>query len=102
MMALDFHKAATNEYLFGLNDKKLASLEVIFTLFKNWSGTYIDPYKDTKLTVENQKMIIKIIDTYINKTDLNVNKQQTIDVLEFRALMSFFSNKEVALKILGD
>ncbi len=101
-MALDFHKVTNNEYLFGLDDKKLANLEAIFDLFKDWSGMYIDPYKDTLLTVENQKVIIKIIDAYIDKKDLNVNKQQTIDVVEFRALMSFFSNKRIVIKIIGD
>ena len=64
-MALDFHRLDNKEYLFGLDDKKYKNLDEIFTEYKNWTGVYIDPYGDTKLTIENQKMFIKIIDTYI-------------------------------------
>ena len=101
-MALDFHNADTNEYLFGLNDSQYANLDVIFVTFKNKSGVFIDPYRDTKLSVVNQKAIIQIIEVYINKNDLNANKQQTIDILEFCTLMKYFSSKEMDLKTQGD
>ncbi|WP_128755247.1 hypothetical protein [Aquimarina sediminis] len=101
-MALDFHRHDSNEYLFGLDDSKCTHLEVIFNEYKQWSGVYIDPYGDTKLTVDNQKVLIKIIDAYINKTDLNANKQQTIDILEFSTLLQYFSGKGTEIKILGD
>ncbi|QKX04051.1 hypothetical protein HN014_03730 [Aquimarina sp. TRL1] len=101
-MALDFHKADNNEHLFGLEDHQYANLEAIFTAFKNWSGVVIDPYGDTSLTIENQKTIVRIIDTYIHKEDLNVDKQKTIDIIEFSAMMKYFSNKGIVLKIVGD
>lgn len=101
-MALDFHKAATNEYLFGLDDSQYAHIETILIVFKNQSGILIDPYKDTKLTVGNQKAILRIIDDYINTTDLNMDKKKTVDIIEFRALINYFLDKKIDIKILGD
>lgn len=63
-MALDFHRLDNREYLFGLDNNKYKNLYEIFTEYKNWTGFLIDPYSDIKLTIENQKMLIKIIDTY--------------------------------------
>ncbi|MFD2562870.1 hypothetical protein [Aquimarina rubra] len=101
-MALDFHRLSNNEYLFGIDDHKNNHLEEIYTEFKNWTGIYVDRYGDTNLTVDHQKLMIKIIDSYIHKTDLNVNKQKTIDIIEFRALMDYFSDKGIDLKMVGD
>jgi hypothetical protein len=70
-MALDFHRFDNREYLFRLDDEKYKNLDEIFSEYKNWTGVYIDPYSDRKLTVENQKMFLKIIDIYIEKTNLN-------------------------------
>lgn len=101
-MALDFHRLDNNEFLFGLDDAKYANMEAIFLEYRKNSGIYIDPYRDTKLTVENQKVMIKIIAAYIDKTDLNLNKQKTIDVLWFKALICYFSDKGIDIKIVGD
>lgn len=101
-MALDFHRLDNRAYLFGLDDKKYNNLDEIFTAYKNWTGIYIDQYGDSKLTIENQKMLVKIIDTYLDKTNLNTDKQKTIDILEFRALLRYFSEHKIDIEILGD
>ena len=101
-MALDFHRLDNQEYLFGLNNKEYSNLNEIFTEYKHWTGIYIDQYGDTRLSVENQKTLIKIIDIYIEKTNLNLDKQKTINILEFRALMNYFSSKNLDIETLGD
>ena len=101
-MALDFHRLDNKEYLFGLDDKKYKNLDEIFTEYKNWTGVFIDPYSDMKLTIENQKMLVKIIDTYIEKTNLNTDKQKTVDILAFRTLLNYFSDQNLDIEILGD
>lgn len=101
-MALDFHRLDNHEYLFQLDDKKYSNLSEIFAEYKQWTGVFIDQYGDTILTVENQKIIIKIIDNYIEKNNLNSDKQKTVSILEFRTLMIFFSGKNCDIKILGD
>ncbi|TPN86813.1 hypothetical protein [Aquimarina algicola] len=101
-MALDFHKLNNREYLFGLDDSRFKNLNEIFIEYKNWTGTIIDLYNDTKLTIEGQKTLIKIIDIYIEKSNLNSDKQKTTDILEFRALINYFSNKKYDIEILGD
>lgn len=101
-MALDFHRLDNHEFLFKLDDKKYSNLNDVFTEYKQWTGVYIDQYGDTKLTVDHQKILVKIIDSYIEKNNLNSNKQKVVDILEFRALMTFFSDKNCDIKILGD
>ncbi|MBP6455941.1 MAG: hypothetical protein KA275_04350 [Chitinophagaceae bacterium] len=101
-MALDFHRLDNREYLFGLNDKKYINLEEIFTDYKNWTGIEIDPFSNINLFIENQKILLQIIDTYIEKSNLNVDKQKTIDILEFRTLLNYFLNKNIDLEILAD
>ena len=101
-MALDFHRLDNNEYVFGLNDQKYKHLEIVFNDFKQQTGIYIDPYGDTILTVQYQKMLEKIIDNYIIKEDLNNNKQKTIDIIAFKTLLDYLSNKNIDLKIMGD
>jgi hypothetical protein len=101
-MAIDFHRLDNREYLFGLDDKKCKNLDEVFNEYKNWTGFFIDVYGDTKLTVENQKTLIKIIDTYVDKTNLDLDKQKTVDILEFRALMKYLSEQNLDVEILGD
>lgn len=101
-MALDFHRLDNQEHLFGLDGKKLSNLEEIFTEYKYWTGILIDEYGDIKLSVQNQKTLIKIIDTYIEKTNLNLDKRKTVDVLEFRALLNHYSGKNADIQISGD
>jgi len=101
-MALDFHRLDNNEYLFGLDENKYNLLDDIFQTYKSWTGISIDQYGDTKLSIENQKTLIKIVDDYISKTNLNQDKQKTVTVIEFKSLLTFFSNSEIDLKIIGD
>lgn len=101
-MALDFHRLDNGEYLFGLDDETYENLGEIFIEYKNWTGIYIDQYGNTKLTVENQKLLVKIIDIYVDKTNLNTDKKKTVDVLEFRALLKYFLDQNFSIKILGD
>jgi hypothetical protein len=101
-MAIDFHRLDNREYLFGLDNKKFKNLDEIFTEYKNWTGISIDEYGDTKLTIENQKIVLKIIDTYIDKTNLNIDKQKTVDILEFRTLLKYFSDQNFDIEVLGD
>ena len=101
-MAVDFYRQDTSEYLFNLDDKQFAALSEIFEEFKYRTGFMIDQYSDFKLTWENQESMVKIIDGYIDKNDLNKNKKKTISVLEFRALMKFFSEKRITINLKGD
>jgi hypothetical protein len=101
-MALDFHRLDNNEYLFGLDDNKYNLLDDIFQTYKSWTGISIDQYSDTKLSIENQKTLIKFVDDYISKTNLNEDKLKTVTVIEFKSLLTYFSNSEVDLKIIGD
>ena len=101
-MALDFHRLDNQEHLFGLDGKKLSNLDEIFTEYKYWTGIFIDAYGDTKLSVQNQKTLIKIIDTYVEKTNLNLDKRKTVDILGFRALLNYCSDKNVDIQISGD
>lgn len=101
-MALDFHRLDNNQYLFGLDDRKLDNLAVIFEAYQQRTGIFIDPYSDMQLTTDNQRTLIKIIDDYINKTNLNNDKQKTIDIIEFRGLLTFFANANCDLRLLGD
>ncbi len=102
-MALDFYKLGTKEYLFGLESEKYFDLEKdIFIPFKYRTGLYIDEYKNGNLSVENQKTLVTIIDEYIDKTNLNKNKQKIKTILEFRGLLLYFIKKEYNLELHGD
>lgn len=101
-MALDFHRLGNREYLFGLDDQTINNLNDIFKTFTQWTGQTIDPYGDLKLSTENQKTIITIIEKYIEMTDLNKDKIKTSTILEFKGLLKYFVNNKIDLEILGD
>ncbi len=102
-MALDFYIHNTKEYLFSLESTKFSDLaQEIFLHFKYRTGISIDEYGDTKLSVENQQTLIKIIDEYAEKTDLNINKSKTKNILEFRGLLLYFIKKGYNLELFGD
>jgi len=101
-MALDFHRLDNNEFLFSLGGRQFTYLSDIFDTFTQWTGLVIDQYDDLKLTTENQETLIKIIDKYIDTTDLNKDKKKTSAILEFKGLIGFFLNKKVDLELLGD
>ena len=101
-MALDFYRKDNKEHLFVLDDNQFEYLIEIFNEFKYQTGLLIDQYGDLKLTIENQKLIIKIIDNYIDKSDLNKNKAKTKTIIEFRTFLKNISKKEVELNLKGD
>jgi len=100
-MALDFHRL-DNEYLFGLEDNQFDALAEIFEEFKYRTGFVIDQYGDFKMSLENQQTLIKIVDDYIDKNDLNKNKAKTLAIIELRTLINYFSQKKIALQLKGD
>ena len=55
---------------------KYKNLGEIFIEYKDWSEINIVEYGDIKLTVENQKILIRIVDTYVYKKNLDSNKQK--------------------------
>jgi len=102
IMALDFYRLDNNEFLFSLDDIKFNYLADIFDTFTHWTGLTIDQYKNLKLTKENQITLVKIIDKYIDITDLNNDKKKTTAILEFRGIIDFLQRKQVDLKLFGD
>lgn len=101
-MALDFHRLDNSDYLFGLDTAKYNMLEEIFETFRYWTGLVINPYTDNRLSVDHQKVLIRIIDDYVDKTDLNRDKFKTTVVLEFRGLLTYLSNNNWDIELLGD
>lgn len=101
-MALDFHRFDNKELLFQIDDKKFGILSEIFELFTQWTGIMIDQYGDLKLTIGYQLTIVKIIDKYIETTDLNKNKLKTTAIIEFKGVLIFLINKKIELELLGD
>ncbi|NQX39374.1 hypothetical protein SAMN05421820_102252 [Pedobacter steynii] len=101
-MALDFHRLDNNDYLFGLDTAQYNLLEELFETFRHWTGLVITPYTDHRLSVDHQKVLIRIIDEYVDKTDLNRDKLKTIVVLEFRGLLTYLSNNNWDIELLGD
>ena len=94
-MALDIHRLDNDEHIFGLDND---GLYIIFEQFKKRTGIEIDWYGDTILNIENQKLLVQLIDEYIKRTDLNINKKLTTVVLEFRGLLNMFIKKNILIK----
>ena len=101
-MALDIHKSDNNEYICGIDEKHYNCLHIIFEEFKNSTGIEIDQYGDTSLDIENIKLLIKLINNYIEKTDLNKNKKETSMILEFKGLLNMFLENNTSIKFIGD
>jgi len=101
-MALDIHRPDTDEFIFSLNDERYNCLSVIFEWFEKPTGIYIDPYGDTILDVKCLSFLAKLIDGYVHKTDLNLDKKRTSAILEFRGVLNIFIEKNVPLKFYGD
>lgn len=101
-MALDFHRSDNREHLFGLEDKDLARLQDLFTTFHHWTGLSIDPYSDLMISAENQETFIKIIDAYVERADLNQDKEKTATILGFRGLLKYALSKNIEFQLLGD
>ncbi len=101
-MALDFFINKTEKHLFSLESYKYNHLEEIFTNFKYRTGIYIDEYGDSRLNIGDQKLIIQLINEYVEKTDLNKNKLKTKTILEFSGLLSYFIENNYNLELFGD
>lgn len=101
-MALDFHRLDNEEFLFSLTGKQFDALFEIFETFRQWTGLVIDQYDDLTLTPENQQALIKVIDKYVDSTDLNKDKWKTSAVLEFKGVMSYFLKMGIDIELLGD
>jgi hypothetical protein len=101
-MALDIHRSDTNEHIFGINDDQYNCLDDIFEQFQKTTGIYIDKYSDTYLSIGNINLLVKLIDEYVQRTDLNINKNKTIKILEFKGLLNYLLAKDLSLKLIGD
>ncbi len=80
-MALDVHNLENNDFLFSLEN--FSDFNEIFQEFYYRTGILIDEYSDTKILTIHQKILIKIIEEYILKENLNKNKEKIKNILEF-------------------
>ena len=101
-MALDIHRLDNNEYILGLDDEYYSCLSTIFDQFKYSTGLFIDQYGKITLSVKNFEFLIKLIDKYIQNTDLNKDKKQTVKILEFRGLLNMLIKYDIPVKLYGD
>lgn len=101
-MALDFHNKENDEYLFGLDDKKYNSLIDIFEEFTHWTGLVIDLYGDLSINKSAQTALIRIIDKYVEQSNLNEDKSKTIEILGFRSLLIHYMEKDITFQLYGD
>lgn len=101
-MALDFHNLTTHEWCFSLNDQLLSLLEPLFLQLKYRTGIVLDPYADTRLGPDHQRILIQAVQQWVEQTDLNRNKQQTLAYIEFSCYLKASSSQEISLIAYGD
>lgn len=101
-MALDFHNLTTHQWCFSLNDQLLSLLEPLFLQLKYRTGIVLDPYADTGLAPEHQRILIQAAQQWIEQTDLNHNKQQTVAYIEFSCYLKQASSQDISLIACGD
>lgn len=102
-MALDFYTSRDRqEHLFSIENKQFIALEDILSEFEHWTGVLLDEFSDFTLDKGNQQTLLKIIDQYIQQTDLNRNKYKTIEILSFYSLIRYFYNRNIVLFAFGD
>lgn len=101
-MALDFHNAMNNDLVFSLTEKQFSFLAEIFDQYYYRTGTRLDYYQDQKLNLQSQQVISEIIDNYIQKSDLNRDKNKTVAIIEFQTLLKFCINQNWDLIALAD
>lgn len=102
-MALDIHRNDNlKEWLFAINDKLFNELSDVFEKFYFKSGIQIDYYKDFGLDISIQKMLLKTIDEYLLRADLNENRQMTVDIISFRGFLLFTIGKNWDLVLYCD
>ena len=101
-MALDIHRLDNNEWLWAIENNQYNELSEIFEEFTRRTGLVIEQYGLLVMSTDNQKVIIKIVDKYIEKTDLNKNKKKTFTIIQFGSILQYFCNRNIDLKLVGD
>ncbi len=101
-MALHVHQLDTKEFLFEIADEWQKHLDPVFKQFRYRTGIEIDPYGNTPLTVENGLTLIRVIDDYVQKTDLNQNKPAITRILSLRGLLEYFTRRSIDFLLIGD
>ncbi len=80
----------------------MKALDEIFEEFTHWTGQIIDPYDDLLMDRNAQTVLLKIIDHYVQKSDLNKDKVKSIEILSFRGLLKHYMDKNILFQIYGD
>lgn len=102
-MALDFYNSKDRkEHMFALESKQLCALVEIISEFEKWTGIFFNEYGDFTLDRGSQQTLLKIIGNYIQKSDLNINKEKTVEILSFYSLLRYFYNRDIVLYAFGD
>lgn len=102
-MALDIHKSDDcHEWLYAIDDQLFDQLAEIFGCFYRESGIRIEHYQDRGLDVASQKILLKVIDRYIQQIDLNKNRDTTIGIISFRGFIQFTITKNWNLFLYCD
>lgn len=101
-MALDFHNVTNDDLIFSLSETKFSLLKEILKQYFYRTGVDFDSYQDQQLSVANQQVLCRIIDEYIQKTDLNRDKMKTVMMIEFQSLLKFCIAKNYDLAVLAD
>lgn len=101
-MPLDFHNADDNELIFSLDETQFMLLNEILAQYFYRTGMQIDYYQDQALSVANQQTLAKIINAYIQTTDLNRNKNKTLAIIEFLSYLKFCTARKWDLVLLAD
>lgn len=83
-MALDFHRLEDKKYLFSLSDKQYIGLLEIFQAFKTQTGIAIDPHRDARLTLENIRLLIFLIDDILIDPKINNVRNNLTLISEFK------------------
>ncbi|MFV0481997.1 MAG: hypothetical protein ACK5LP_08430 [Campylobacteraceae bacterium] len=102
-MPLDFYSNQNKEeYFFSLTHKQLEIFEDIFVEFNKRTGLFLDECRDAILYTGNLQVLLKIIENYVQKTDLNKDKNKTMEILSFYGLIRVYCNKNIELQVLGE
>ena len=101
-MAIDFHRLDDKKYLFSLSDKHYASFIEVFHAFKGKTGIAIDPHRDGRLTSENIKVLISLIDDIQFNPKANVSGSKLTPISEFREHLCSCLAKNHEIQIYGD
>jgi hypothetical protein len=103
-MPLDFHgdRHGKTERLLQLDESRFRALEGILTEFERQTGIRVERFADVVLDAASQKNLIKIMDRHLQNQDLNRDRNKTIAIISFRALLDYFSGRDITLYGIGD